>query len=359
MYKFFLIALLLVFTLSVSAQNDLDAYLKNHHYAFDLEAGFDRATQDTLSKKLAPYNVIIQAEGGSHALGCYIMLGFAWQRFLYQKFGLRHFFQEYGHTSDILFNQYLTTGDTSYRHPRAKAYWEALYTYNTGRPVNDQLRPRGIDFEHPRDYVRAMKLLLTSNIPSKEIEPSIDLIRNADPDNYRCAYTTGLNQELKKSLREYTRQFVQYFGDKYPDFERIVLNKRDCKDVYRNRNTNMAYNFLSFAGDMKEPMYYIELGQAHTLLSRQGSTASIINRSRQFKNKVAVVNVFCYNCQIQNGKHAPTLRGKIDDDILKYFIPYCKSEFTLFDLSDNIELTEKYREYGQFLLVARDQAELP
>ncbi len=69
--------------------------------------------------------------------------------------------------------------------------------------------------------------------------------------------------------------------------------------------------------------------------------------------------VFCYNCKIQSRKQAPTLLEKIDDDILRYFIPYCKSDFTLFDLSDNIELTKKYREYGQFLLVARDQAELP
>ncbi len=149
-------------------------------------------------KKLAPYNVVVQAEGGSHALEFYIMLAFVWQRFLDQKFGLRHFFQEYGHTSDILFNRYLATGDTAYLHSRASAYWEALYAYNSRRPANDQLRPRGIDFEHPRDYVRAMKLLRTTKTPSKEIEPSIDLIRNADSNNYRCDYTRDLNVELKK-----------------------------------------------------------------------------------------------------------------------------------------------------------------
>ncbi len=70
MYNLFLIVLFSALTLTVSAQNDIDGYLKNHHYAFDLESGFDKATQDTLSKKLAPYNVVVQAEGGSHALEC-------------------------------------------------------------------------------------------------------------------------------------------------------------------------------------------------------------------------------------------------------------------------------------------------
>ncbi len=290
MYNLFLIVLFSALTLTVSAQNDIDGYLKNHHYAFDLESGFDKATQDTLSKKSGPIQRCCTGGGWFACTGVLYYAGLCVAEVFGPKIRVEALLQEYGHTSDILFNRYLATGDTSYLHSRASAYWEALYAYNSRRPANDQLRPRGIDFEHPRDYVRAMQLLLTTKTPSKEIEPSIDLIRNADSNNYRCDYTRDLNVELKKSLRNHKRQFVQYFGDKYPDFERIVLNERDCKDVYRNRNVNMARNFLSFADDMKEPMYYIELGQAHTILSRRGSTASIINRSAQFNNQVAVVN---------------------------------------------------------------------
>lgn len=56
-------------------------------------------------------------------------------------------------------------------------------------------------------------------------------------------------------------------------------------------NKNIAENFLSFDKDYNDNIYYGELGMAHTIL----------------------------------------------------------------DLSENLELTKKYRDYGQFLIIAKDQ----
>jgi|GEM_PF-2298073 len=72
MHNFILTGLFVAFTFAVSAQNDIDRYLKNHHYAFSLESGFDEDARHILSEKLANYNVLVQAEGGSHNLESYI-----------------------------------------------------------------------------------------------------------------------------------------------------------------------------------------------------------------------------------------------------------------------------------------------
>lgn len=68
-----------------------------------------------------------------------------------------------------------------------------------------------------------------------------------------------------------------------------------------------------------------------------------------------VVNLYCYNCTTPEEQVSNWPFQKIEGDILKYFIPYCKSGFTLFDLSDNNDLIKKYSAYGQFLIIAKDQ----
>lgn len=101
-------------------------------------------------------------------------------------------------------------------------------------------------------------------------------------------------------------------------------------------------------------IYYGELGMAHTILKNKVA-ASLINDLPQFKDKVCVVNLYCYNCTTEKEKVSNWPLKKIDNDIQKYFLPLCVSDFTLFDLSENSELTKKYRDYGQFLIIAKDQ----
>ncbi|HEY5462711.1 MAG TPA: hypothetical protein VIJ95_05590 [Hanamia sp.] len=58
---------------------------------------------------------------------------------------------EFGHSSDLLCNQYLQTGDTSYL-PKArftvnKTFWKHLYAYNKKQSENRKIKSFGIDFE--------------------------------------------------------------------------------------------------------------------------------------------------------------------------------------------------------------------
>jgi hypothetical protein len=339
-----------------NAQNSISTYLNNHHYAFSVDNGFDQPTSDSLKRKLGEYKIILQAQGGSHLLNIYKKLGFVWIKFLNANFGLTHFFVEYGHSADIFMNRSMQTGDTSYCNLYGKSFWKSLYTYNSNLPPGSKLNCFGIDFERPCTYVKALRSLLPETIAPADIQPAVELIKNANDSSRDCNYIININDRLKKDLATYKQQFVEYLGDRYFDFERIVLNKGDCNDVYKDRNKHMASAFLSFDEAFNQPVYYGELGEAHTVLINR-NTASILNKSEKFKGKLCVINVYCYNCIIDSKQLLNWPFRKIEKDILAYFLPYCETDFTLFDLTGNTELTEKYNAYGQFLIIAKNQGQ--
>src|SRR5687767_4351070 len=108
------IILLIFYSLACQGQDELDAYLKDHHYAFSIDSGFNRQTTEILKQKMSKYRLFICGEGGSHYLQFYEPLLSMWTRFLNQQFGMTRFFLETGHSADVLFNHYLQTGDSSH-----------------------------------------------------------------------------------------------------------------------------------------------------------------------------------------------------------------------------------------------------
>lgn len=338
----------------VSAQNDIREYLKTHHYSFSPITGFDGPTTNVLKQKFSNYKLILQGEGGSHFLNVYKTLPSLWIKFLNTHFGLTHFFMEAGHSSDILLNKYLETGDESYLYVNDKTFWRAIYGHNSTLPANNKLKYFGIDFESRLTYVQAMKSILPGTMPPQVIRSFIDLIKNANDSAKDCGYILSLNSKLKKALPGFRKEFAEFYKDQFIDFEKMVMNKGNCNDVYRNRNKNMYLNFLSFTREFNKPIYYGELGEAHTILKTK-NTAYLINNSEEFKDKVCVINLYCHNCKtsIEDVSNWPL--KNIEKDIQEYFLPYCNSDFTIFDVSDKTEITEKYRAYGQFLIIAKNQ----
>jgi hypothetical protein len=349
-----LVIFLLIIRLEVHGQDNLSEYLKDHAYSFTLEKGFTGAAADTLGKRLKGYKLILQAEGGSHFLNFYAQLPLTWLRFLHERLNLTHFFLEAGHSSDILMNRYLQTGDTSLLYTSDHTFWKRLYVFNQSLPKEKRINYFGIDFESRKTYVQALKLLLPVNDPPKEIAPAITIIRNASDTVWECEYITGINKQLRKAHKDHQADFQSWLAEKYPDFRRMVMNGATCNDAYNNRNKNMAANFLSFDQEFQQPVYFGELGEAHTILKNKNA-ASIINNSPGFKERVCVINLYCYHCSTAEETVSNWPLDKIEKDILDYFLPLCTSGFTLFDLTEDIELTKKYRAYGQFLIIAKDQ----
>ena len=154
--KFIFALLWILFSLTVIAQDEVDSYHQNHHYKFSLDKGFDQSTTDTLKQKLGTYKLVLIGEGGSHYLQFYSPLRLPWIKFLNSNLGVRHFFLKSGHSSDVLYNQYLQTGNTLYL-PKAitgakKIFWEGLFSYNSSLAESEKVKPLGIDFERTYMY---------------------------------------------------------------------------------------------------------------------------------------------------------------------------------------------------------------
>lgn len=355
--------LLSAFILTLSAltalgQGNLNNYLKTHHYELSLDKGFDNVAADTLKQKFANYKLVVLGEGGSHYLRFYNPLRMVFIKFLSANFGMTHFYMETGHSTDILWSKFLQTGDTSdlpiYRNQLNKKSWTDLYSYNASLPKSKIVTPLGIDFERVNSYCKALKSLLPDSAPPDKIKNSIALIRNANDTLYDCDYILDLNSKLREDLRENKDGFKKYFSGNFGDFDLIINNNGNCKDALKNRNKNMAENFLRFDNVLNDSIYYLQIGLAHSMLLYK-NTASYINNAPKFKNKVCVINTYCYNCSTVEEPVSNWQLHKIDTDILQQLLPYCKTDFTLFDFSENSAIVNKFKAYGQFLLIAKKQ----
>ena len=358
MAKLILAFILTFASLITHAQSDISQYLKTHNYSFSLDKGFDDATSDTLKKRLSNYKLVILGEGGSHFLQFYNPLRFIFIKFLSNHFGMTHFFMETGHSTDILWNKFLETGDTSYlptyRNQRSINFWTNLYSYNAVSPKSKTITPSGIDFERIYSYCKALKLLLPNSIPPDKIKNSIDLIKNANDTLYDCDYILNLNSQLKEELEKNKTDFQKYFSINFNDFNLIINNNGDCKDALKDRNINMAKNLLQFDNVFNDSIYYLQIGMAHSTLLYKNA-ASYINNASKFKDKVCVINTYCYNCSTAEEQVSNWQLHKIDTDILQKLLPYCTTDFTLFDFSEDSKMTRKFKVYGQFLLIAKNQ----
>jgi hypothetical protein len=337
-----------------SAQDNPIPYLNAHHYSFSLEKGFEGPLADTLHARLTPYHLILQAEGGSHFLTIYERLELDWLIFLHERMGMTHFIGELGISNAVLVNKYLETGNRALYPFHKITFLDGLRQYNQQLPAGQRLVLTGVDFERPDTYIRGLKLLLPEQAPPQPISDAIGLIRQAPDSGYDCEGTIHLNDRLKKTLADHEQDFKIYLGSAYADFEQIVRNNGSCKDPLRNRNGHMAENFLALDREITAPVYYGEFGMAHTILKNR-DLASIINSTVAFKEKVAVINLYCYNCTTPEEPVSNWPLKGMENDILRYFLPLCEGDFTLFDLSGDDQVVAPYRAYGQFLIVAKAQ----
>ena len=350
-----IILLLVLFIHFKTSAQDPSGYLRMHCYTFSPSEGFTGPLGDTLARKLSAFRLIFQAEGGSHALKLYDQLELAWLEFLNQRLGVTCFIGEYGASIAVLFNQILQHGDTSIRLLRHREFLQAVYRYNLSRLPSQRLFYAGVDFERENTYIRALKLLLPGLQPADpSISSAVERIRLAPDTGFSCDDMLRFNKDLKRSLNASETAYQQYLGANFLDFERIVRNNGSCKDRLRNRNPHLAANIIALDQVIGANRYYAEFGEAHTILKNK-VLAGILSRSGPFQGKVAVINLYCQDCSTpEEGTSNWALKG-INADIERYFLPLCKGDLTLFDLTGNDPSIAGYRSYGQFLIVAKRQ----
>ena len=330
-----------------------------NRYSFSIDTGFDKTSIDTFSNKFKDFRLILQAEGGSHYLNFYNKLQLVWTKLLYEKLELRHIFLEFGAPAAVCVNNYLATGDTSklfnslyLKNKPNMDLWKPYFDLNKNKKINISFF--GIDFNRPSSYLKALKQLIPVRQTPKILKTAIRIIKDGDESINECSYIQKINAILRKELSKNKHEFINYFSQNYNDFERIIMNKGTCKDESKNRNFNMVENFLSFDSIANDSIYYGELGMAHTIMKNK-VFAQILNGTGKFRNKVCVINLYCYNCTTPQEKVSNYPLNEIEKDILEYFLPLSNSDFTIFDLSGNSTLISRYKEYGQFLILAKNQ----
>lgn len=369
-YKVYILFIFQFFSITTFGQKDINSYLSNHHYTFTLDRGFDDSTQHILREKLSNVKVIIQGEISHVIPSFYDSLNFIWLSFLNKEYGLKHYFLEWGVAASYLENNYLQTGD-SLLLPNiyTKNRIRNIRKYNLTKPTHLQLSSCGLDFERLSTYKQAIiKLIPNKKIPSQLQIPITQLHLLNDDMSVRNKALIKVNKLFLKAMNNNEDTLEFFFGSNYSFFKEIITNphslaKSSAGIAGKHRDKLLADNFIKFDSVNHENKYFVQIGMGHTVLKRYGKDklllpkrvfSNYLNNNASFKEKTSIVNVYSYNCFDKYGKIANNLFKKIDDDIQRYFLPYCESHYTLFDLSENPELANKYSEYGQFLIIIKD-----
>ena len=361
-FRFFLYASFIFNILPIKArcQQPLKEYAAANMCTLNIKDTSSNCLSGILQKKINDSRIIMLGEGGSHYLEFYTPLELYFITMLNSKHAVTTIVMECGSSVAFLCNKFLQTGDSSYlpkfSSSSAVSFWNTLYRYNQGKSMGQRIKVAGIDFESPRSYFKALRLLLTDNTVPESIAREIALIRNSS-DSISCDALVKSDQLFKHSLKANEIAWKQYFGDNFPEVKLIVSNKGSCKDAYRNRNHNMQQRFELLHASLKEELYFCVLGQAHTNLKAKNA-ARLLNTDKQgpFAGKVTVINTYCHNCTTSKEPvYNWTLKGG-EQDIKASLLALCKEDFTLFDFSDvQNPVIKNLTSYGQFLLVAQGQ----
>lgn len=349
-----------IIPVTISAQNDLQAYLKNNTYSLSLEQPASEQLTALFQKMAGSSKLILLGESGSHFLKFYSVLEANMLIHLNRSVGLKTFIIEAGSSTAYLCNKYLATGNSDilpkFSQERSYIFWKLIYQYNQSIPPTQQLKVIGIDFESPISYFKALNDLLPRSPAPESITKEINLIR-ASTMPVTCNELSKIDNLLKISLKKNRAAWQQFTGAAFDEVYTIISNKGACKDALANRNKNLKNRFLIFDTKLQEPIYYGQLGQAHTTLDNKQHFAALLNNDRntRFYNQVSVVNTYCHNCKTDVEPVSNWVLQKIEKDIQQELVQPSHPALTLFDFSGAPLLTGKYLRYGQYLLIAKDQ----
>ncbi|HEV2481175.1 MAG TPA: hypothetical protein VGS79_15990 [Puia sp.] len=361
MKRYFLSSLLLLpffFTNMASAQDTLDKYLSSHAYPIDMKDPGGGPGCSILAGKLGGYRVIMLGEGGSHELEFYFDLRSTLLEQLNKRLGVHSFVMEYGSALAVLLNRYLETGDTGclppIAHPGFMRFLRELYIYDHSPATLQPIRTVGLDFERTGTYFKALRLLMPSSPAPEPIKNEIEMIKNSS-DSMDCDALIRIDKYLKHSLEEKQPAYVQYLGRSYTAVSDIITNPGLCNSRLKNRNFHLVERFEHFDSQYRDSIYFCELGEAHVnFILKNASWLLDMDKNSPFFHRVAVINVYCDNCETPVEKVSNWSFGSLQKDIESRFLPYCRSDFTLFDLTASDDpAIGRFAASGQFLLIVK------
>jgi hypothetical protein len=342
---------------------ELSGFLANHGYSVSLCAPLQG---DTLLRSVMQNKILfVYGEGGSHDLE----LNNQMRVYLLHQFStlnLKYFFIEGARTAAYIHNQYLQNPDESS---------DSVYRMDTA--FRNQMRQikklyeaglhfeyKGIDMEWSRGFYRAVRSI-TKDLSPGTID-SIKLLHSILIDtNYFHYDSTSRFKNQAQFLKRYKQLkdlLLQDLGklkacldpEHYNELVYFLSNPQTAPPD-GNRNPGMAENLLTEITPIdKSATYLLDIGSAHSLLSRAGAVVGILNSTASLSNKMVIMNVYCDNCSI-NGNVLKENLIEMKGEVLQAFRMSTKGNLTIFNVADAPSEFSYLKKYGSLILFAKNQ----
>ncbi len=291
-------------------------------------------------------------------------------KYVKEQTNFKYLLLEMPYSQALKINEFLDTGDTAildelFKYSKGtSAYakenydmWLSIYKYNSSLDENNKIMAIGVDVEHQvSNAVRIMRELIPSSEASKEIEDTINILKNySDIVNIKSSHEDLLNR---------AELFKEYFKEKYFNIEMIVRNiknlyyVREDMNLFDERRDKIMYeNFMDIYETIEDGIFYGQWGHNHTYQSEENGLkwfAAYLNEEK-FKDKILTIAYAYNNCKYM-GK---TEDGGYMTENFDYFsadIPVAGDRETaiLFDIRDKASKYHEYSKYYQYMLVISD-----
>ena len=363
-YSFFILGLFLVKFCVAQNGFDLKGYLANNSYPVDLN---DPLRDSAFFKSLMQNKLLfVYGEGGSHRLDLHNQMRVYLLR-MFSGMNLKYFFVEYGRTIAFNQNQFLQgpddAADSIYKLDTAfrNQMRQIKRIYNSG----GHFEYRGIDMEWSKSLYKAVINITTGVNPSSI--GSIKLLHDILIDTSYFHYDNTSNfKNQAQFLKLYIRLETLFLHDSgalkaclspghYKELGYFLSNPQTAPPE-GNRNPGMAQNLLAEITPVDTTAtYLLDIGEAHSQLSRKQAVVGILNNTDLLSNKLVILNVYCDNCssngQVLEDKMIEYMKG----DVLEVFRNCAVGDLTIFNLTNAPAGLSYLKKYGDLILFARNR----
>jgi hypothetical protein len=282
----------------------------------------------------------------------------------------RDLFMEVGSAAAYLYNQYLSTGDTSFitnpSLPYAikaaeKQFWKELYDYNKGLPPSNKVIIHGVDFERI-EFLKVLKLLLQpnkSNAYSKELLSTCDsLLQNVK--SYK--ENNKIYEKYKAYYNNNKEVLQQLYGDNYSIMAQILGNPTLQSDFGR-RNETMHQNIVSILKSTPIEKFIGFFGLNHTNSGKSNSLVGMLSTNDRLKGRIVTLAMLCKNCYdwqqfIKYAAYSGPYTYQRDEALIDHiFKTFYKGDCKYTLIPSSATGNKKVTEFSNYLILFKDQPE--
>ncbi len=288
-WSMFAVALILLFVAVVMLptwlkQNGVaeEQYLETSQFPVFLDS-YDAFDTPLLEEAIEGKKLVLLGE--EHGFAANSQVDYALLREL-NSLGARYYLMETGVGAGLVYEKYMSTGSINllnsiinqmngtYSYTTDEfSFWQKFYSFNATQPAPAKMHMVGIDLDfQPSLAVWALIDMLPEQTAPAEIEPAINALASLGiretHDYNEVAKTAG---QLQESIQSNRAVYESYLGEKFFDFESVVININNtfqywslpASEQAEAREAMMLENLLRVLPRMEDSLIYGRFGKAH------------------------------------------------------------------------------------------------